>query len=639
MKYHGYHNNDVNFVNSHSKGVSVEKFDGGYLFKFSDGTTSLSRLGTTDISFSVEECRANGIQTCIIQLSVGKDNDASAEKLAKNCIIFGYDGKILAGDESKAFIMFQVYPICRSFAKFAKSDYAILCKMNLNTKEKFYDIYSGKGEYICSSKSFYPTMILSDLSDLSTDTYIPIARINENKIINLISKKVIIEGPDDNCGDVHCIYDENKQTQPYILFNVGYSPNRLREKKYSIICDMSGNVILDGLPPRNELIHLEDQYGTTDSLMGLSNTGKLRSIFVFGKNGNFTPSKLNDVLDLPFNGVLLEDGLNRDYLKHGLLSISLDKTFNFITSKETLLLDEWVRLNRSSVTTIGTLPSELNLILLEYPGSSKNLKLNIINPHLEEPGKLYEFEFDEPFFARVMEDPILHLEMTFLKYKGKENFFITHSRILHREKFNDLLCLDHWVDGIFIGKIDATSNDSALFVKDNGKLFFLNTPKILYDCKYKPQNKRAENTYLYDCESVEYSKFLTHCPKSYNGNPDDRFGHIFIYDKNKITILSVVHAIDMGYFDYYERTVDNVFDTNTYFPIIEKNGKYAYLKSGYVKDLPTYIRDEDVLVTYEGEGEFFDDAQSAYYANGKWHFPVTMNGENLILDSWGFPED
>ena len=227
----------------------------------------------------------------------------------------------------------------------------------------------------------------------------------------------------------------------------------------------------------------------------------------------------------------------------------------------------------------------------------------------------------------------------FLKYKGKENFFITHSRILHREKFNDLLCLDHWVDGIFIGKIDAASNDSALFVKDNGKLFFLNTPKILYDCKYKPQNKRAENTYLYDCESVEYSKFLTNCPKSYSGNQNYRFGHIFIYDKNKITILSVVHAIDMGYFDYYERTVDNVFDTNTYFPIIEKNGKYAYLKSGYDKDLPTYIRDEDVLVTYEGEGEFFDDAQSAYYANGKWHFPATMNGENLILDSWGFPED
>ena len=627
------HNNDINFVNSISKGVRVKEFDGGYLFKFSDGTTSLSRWGTTDISFSAEECRANGIQTCIIQLSIGKGNDASDEKLAKNCIIFGYDGKILVGGESKAIITFRVYPIYHSFAK---SDYIIVCRMNLNTKEGFYDIYSCKGEYVCSSKGFYPTITPLDLN---ANTYIPIAKVNRNKITNLISKKVIIEGSYDNHDDVYCIYDENKQTRPYILFNAGYSPYELREKRHSMICDMSGNVILDGLPPKNELIHLEDQYGTKDYLMGSSNTGKLQSIFVFDKNGKFTPSKLNDVLDLPFNGVLIEDNLNRDYLKHGLLAISLDKAFNFITSKETLLLDEWVHINKSSITIMGTLPSELDLIVLKYPDSSKNLKLNIINPHLGEYGKLYEFEFDEPFFARVMQDPILHLEMTFLKYKGKENFFITHSRSLHREKFKDLLCLDHWVDGIFIGKIDAASNDSALFVKDNGKLFFLNTPKVLFDYKYRSWNKRAESAYLYACESVEYSKFLTNCPKSYNGNPDDRFGHIFIYDKNKITILSVVHSLNMDYFNYCERTVDNVFDTNTYFPIIEKNGKYAYLQSGYDKTLPMDLGDENELVTYLGEGEFFDDAQSAYYANGKWHFPVAIDGENLILDMYGCPED
>ena len=85
--------------------------------------------------------------------------------------------------------------------------------------------------------------------------------------------------------------------------------------------------------------------------------------------------------------------------------------------------------------------------------------------------------------------------------------------------------------------------------------------------------------------------------------------------------------------------MDSVFDTNTYVPIIEKNGKCGYLQSGYDKTLPMDLGDENELVTYLGEGEFFDDAQSAYYANGKWHFPGTMNGENLILDSWGSAED
>ena len=147
----------------------------------------------------------------------------------------------------------------------------------------------------------------------------------------------------------------------------------------------------------------------------------------------------------------------------------------------------------------------LSNILIEYEnGDSKNYrKIDIINAHTEEKGKLYEFDFDEPLIARSTLDPLFKIRITFLKYKGKENFFLysnSHYQNKSISEFNDLLCLDHLVDGIFIGKIDATSNDSALFVKDNGKLFFLNTPKILYDCKYKPQNKRAENTYLYDCE-------------------------------------------------------------------------------------------------------------------------------------------
>ena len=57
------YNNDINFVNSLSEGVSVEEFNGGYLFKFSDNTTSMSRWGTTDISFSAVECRAKEKQT------------------------------------------------------------------------------------------------------------------------------------------------------------------------------------------------------------------------------------------------------------------------------------------------------------------------------------------------------------------------------------------------------------------------------------------------------------------------------------------------------------------------------------------------------------------------------------------------
>ena len=416
---------------------------------------------------------------------------------------------------------------------------------------------------------------------------------------------------------------------------------------------MSGKVIMRGLPKHTEWIHLEDYDGENDYLICSDSNNILSAILVMDKNGDFVLSKLNEILGLSEKRLLTINKLFcSNYLEHGLLLISEYATkkslSNFITSNETLLFDNWVyvRWGKHESTQIFPLIDEIPLgnVLIEYVNkdSKEYRKFNIINAHIEEKGKLYEFDFDEPLIARTTFDPLFKMKITFLKYKEKENFFLySANNYLSKtiSEFNDLLCLDHWVDGIFIGRIDAISSDSALFVKDNGKLFFLNLPKILYDCKYKYLDKGAETTYLYDCESVEYSKFLTHCPKSYKGDSNQRFGHIFIYDKNKITILSVVHAIDMGYFDYYERTVDNVFDTNTYFPIIEKNGKYAYLKSGYDKALPTYIRDEDVLVTYEGEGEFFDDAQSAYCANGDWHFPVTMDGENLILDLWGFPED
>lgn len=616
------HNNDIDFVNSISKGVRVKEFDGGYLFKFSDGTTSLSRWGTTDISFYAVECRANGRQTCIIQLSMGM----------KTCVVFGYDGKILGDGEFKRCWLKDCYPMLPSTAK---SDYVVIAVV----KHSFSDplewlICSGTGELSYSTESeveIIPT-------DRTGEAFIPVASITDNgkiTLINLISKKIIAEAKFEYLRKADCIYDEAKQKSPYILLSSDLS--HTAKKNDSRIYDMSGNVIVDGLPKAVRWIHLEDQYGANDYLIcstpdHILPIETLSTILVMDEDGNFNLSKLNETLGLSKGRSLEID--ERD-LSHGLLKIQgEDRLSNFITSKETLLLDEWTRLEYTSDghtnSTLGLLPS--NLIILHYPDGSRH---NIINIHSEEDGKLYEFEFDEPFFARVMREPIFNVEMTFLKYKGKENFFLYHCITIDRKNFKDLLCLDHWVDGIFIGEIDAMSGEEALFVKDKGKLFFLNTPKIL--CENTTYRSFYEGADLYECESVEYSKFLTKIPETYKMNPRDRFGYIFIYGKNKITILSVSCSGNTYCFDYNVHTADDIFDTNTPFPIIERNGKYAYLKPGYDIASVMHLNDRSILVTSSDSGRFFDDAQSAYCVKGDWYFPVTKDGENLIVNVWGYP--
>ena len=647
------YNNDANFVNSLSEGVSVEKLDGGYLFKFSDGTTSLSRWGTTDISFSAVECRAKEKQTCIIQLFIGKDIvagksiESQTADLAKRYVIFGYDGKILGNGEFERCTVKTLYP---THSSTAKSDYIVVTIQKyarLNAKS-FNAIYSCAGAFSCSTKSAKQGVKLIRTSKKG-GTFIPIAEIiddNKTTLINVTSKKILAE----DSGDATCIYDETKQKSPCILF----SPKESTKKVYARIYDMSGKVIMGGLPQRSEWIHLEDHEGSNDYLMCSDLNNILSAILVMDKNGDFVLSKLNDILGLSEERLLtINKSFWTDYLEHGLLLVSefaTEKSLsNFITSNETLLFDEWVNVSWNMhdasryVPLIDKIP--LSNILIEYEnGDSKNYrKIDIINAHTEEKGKLYEFDFDKPLIARSTLDPLFKIRITFLKYKGKENFFLysnSHYQNKSISEFNDLLCLDHWVDGIFIGKIDATSNDSALFVKDNGKLFFLNLPKILYDYGHSSWNKGAENTYLYDCECIEYSKFLTNCPKSYSGNQNYRFGYIFIYDKNKITILSLRYlksmSYDMNAYEYNEFTVNDAFDTNMTFPIIEENGKYAYLKPDYDIVPVAYLNNKSILITNSGTGEFFDDAQSAYCVNGKWYFPVMKDGDNLTLNVGGY---
>ena len=644
------YNNDVNFVNSLSEGVSVENLDGGYLFKFSDGTTSLSRWGTTNISFSAVECRAKEKQTCIIQLFIGKDIVAgksieSQTTLAKRYVIFGYDGKILGDGEFERCTVKTLYPIHPSTAK---SDYIVVTMQkyaHLNAKG-FNAVYSCAGAFSCSTKStkqdvnFIPTNKKDGL-------FIPIAKItNDDKptLINVNSKKILTE----ESGIATCIYDETKQKSPYILFT-SYASIKKDDCR---IYNMSGKVIMRGLPKHTEWIHLEDYDGENDYLICSDSNNILSAILVMDKNGDFVLSKLNEILGLSEKRLLTINKLFcSNYLEHGLLLISEYATkkslSNFITSNETLLFDNWVyvRWGKHESTQIFPLIDEIPLgnVLIEYVNkdSKEYRKFNIINAHIEEKGKLYEFDFDEPLIARTTFDPLFKMKITFLKYKEKENFFLySANNYLSKtiSEFNDLLCLDHWVDGIFIGRIDAISSDSALFVKDNGKLFFLNLPKILYDCKYKYLDKGAETTYLYDCESVEYSKFLTRCPKSYKGDSNQRFGHIFIYDKNKITILSLRYSAvgdDVYIYNYNARTVDDVFDTNMTFPIIEENGKYAYLKPDYDIAPVASLDDKSILITNSDFGELFDDAQSAFCMSGKWYFPVTLDGENLILNVRG----
>lgn len=648
------YNNDVNFVNSLSEGVSVENLDGGYLFKFSDGTTSLSRWGTTDISFSAVECRAKEKQTCIIQLFIGKGivADKSIESqtiLAKRYVIFGYDGKILGDGKFERCTVKTLYPTHPSTAK---SDYIVVTIQKyarLNAKS-FNAIYSCAGAFSCSTKSAKQDVKLIP-TNKKDGTFIPIAEIiddGKTTLINVTSKKILTET--EECGNATCIYDETKQKFPYILF----SPNDLTKKVYARIYDMSGKVIMGGLPQHSEWIHLEDYDGTNDYLICSDSNNILSAILVMDKNGDFVLSKLNEILGLSEKRLLTINKLFcSNYLEHGLLLISEYATkkslSNFITSNETLLFDNWVyvRWGKHESTQIFPLIDEIPLgnVLIEYVNkdSKEYRKFNIINAHIEEEGKLYEFDFDEPLIAKTAFDPLFETKIIFLKYKGKENFFLySANNYLSKtiSEFNDLLCLDHWVDGIFIGRIDAISSDSALFVKDNGKLFFLNLPKFLYNCKYKYLNK-GENTYLYECESVEYSKFLTHCPKSYKGDSSQRFGHIFIYDKNKITILSLRYSAlsvgdDVYIYDYNERTVDDVFDTNMTFPIIEENGKYAYLKPDYDIAPVASLNDKSILIKNSDTGEFFDDAQSAFCMSGKWYFPVTLSGENLILNVGGY---
>lgn len=647
------YNNDANFVNSLSEGVSVEKLDGGYLFKFSDGTTSLSRWGTIDISFSAVECRAKEKQTCIIQLFIGKDIvagksiESQTADLAKRYVIFGYDGKILGNGEFERCTVKTLYP---THSSTAKSDYIVVTIQKyarLNAKS-FNAIYSCAGAFSCSTKSAKQGVKLIRTSKKG-GTFIPIAEIiddNKTTLINVTSKKILAE----DSGDATCIYDETKQKSPCILF----SPKESTKKVYARIYDMSGKVIMGGLPQRSEWIHLEDHEGSNDYLMCSDLNNILSAILVMDKNGDFVLSKLNDILGLSEERLLtINKSFWTDYLEHGLLLVSefaTEKSLsNFITSNETLLFDEWVNVSWNMhdasryVPLIDKIP--LSNILIEYENEdSKNYrKIDIINAHTEEKGKLYEFDFDKPLIARSTLDPLFKIRITFLKYKGKENFFLysnSHYQNKSISEFNDLLCLDHWVDGIFIGKIDATSNDSALFVKDNGKLFFLNLPKILYDYGHSSWNKGAENTYLYDCECIEYSKFLTNCPKSYSGNQNYRFGYIFIYDKNKITILSLRYlksmSYDMNAYEYNEFTVNDAFDTNMTFPIIEENGKYAYLKPDYDIVPVAYLNNKSILITNSGTGEFFDDAQSAYCVNGKWYFPVMKDGDNLTLNVGGY---
>ena len=649
------YNNDANFVNSLSEGVSVENLDGGYLFKFSDGTTSLSRWGTTNISFSAVECRAKEKQTCIIQLFIGKDIvagksiESQTTDLAKRYVIFGYDGKILGNGEFERCTAKIFYPTHPSTAK---SDYIVVTIQKyarLNAKS-FNAIYSCAGAFSCSTKSIKQDIKLIP-ANKKDRTFIPIAEIiddGKTTLINVTSKKILTET--EECGNATCIYDEAKQKSPYILF----SPNDSTKKVYARIYDISGKVIMGGLPQHSEWVHLEDHEGSNDYLMCSDLNNILSAILVMDKNGDFVLSKLNDILGLSEERLLtINKSFCADYLEHGLLLVSEFATkkslSNFITSNETLLFDEWVNVSWNMhdasryVPLIDKIP--LSNILIEYEnGDSKNYrKIDIINAHTEEKGKLYEFDFDEPLIARSTLDPLFKIRITFLKYKGKENFFLysnSHYQNKSISEFNDLLCLDHWVDGIFIGKIDATSNDSALFVKDNGKLFFLNLPKILYDYSHSYWNKGAENTYLYDCECIEYSKFLTNCPKSYSGNQNYRFGYIFIYDKNKITILSLRYLKSMSYdtneYEYNEFTANDAFDTNMVFPIIEENGKYAYLKPDYDIVPVAYLNNKSMLITNSGTGEFFDDAQSAYCVNGKWYFPVMKDGDNLTLNVGGY---
>ena len=649
------YNNDINFVNSLSEGVSVEDFDGGYLFKFSDGTTSLSRWGTSDISFSAVECRAKEKQTCIIQLFVGKNSsgDKSSESqtsdLAKRYVIFGHDGKILGDGEFERCTVKTLYPIHPSTAK---SDYIVVTMQKyarVNAKS-FNAIYSCAGAFSCSTKSLKQVVNLIP-TNKKDGLFIPIAEIiddGKTTLINVTSKKILTET--EECGDATCIYDEEKQKSPYVLF----SPNDLTKKVYARIYDMSGKVIMGGLPQHSEWIHLEDHDGTNDYLMCLNFNNVLSAILVMDKNGNFILSKLNEILDLSEKRLLtINESFRSNYLEHGLLLVSefasQKSLSNFITSKETLLFDEWVNVSWNMHDGTQYLPLidkiPLRNVLIEYATEDpkKYRKINIINTHIEEKGKLYEFDFDEPVIAKATLDPLFKIRITFLKYKEKENFLLYSESNYHHKaisEFNDLLCLDHWVDGIFTGKIDATSNDIALFVKDNGKLFFLNLPKILYDCEHPSWGKGAENTYLYGCEYIEYSKFLTKCPRSYKGGSNQRFGHIFIYDKSKITILSLRYLTSVGYagnfYEYNERTVDDAFDTNMPFPIIEENGKYAYLKPGYDIAPVTFLNNKSILIKNSDTGEFFDDAQSAYCVNGKWYFPVIKDGENLTLNVGGY---
>ena len=95
-------------------------------------------------------------------------------------------------------------------------------------------------------------------------------------------------------------------------------------------------------------------------------------------------------------------------------------------------------------------------------------------------------------------------------------------------------------------------------------------------------------------------------------------------------------SYDTNEYEYNEFTVNDAFDTNMTFPIIEENGKYAYLKPDYDIVPVAYLNNKSILITNSGAGEFFDDAQSAYCVNGKWYFPVMKDGDNLTLNVGGY---
>lgn len=636
--------NDINFVNSHSYGLSVEYLDGGYVFRFPDGTTSLSKWGTVNIKFAAIQCRAKMKDSCIIQIYVYKKDPATGSEYQDGrYVVLGYDGTIIGDGKYSAC---DVRKLCHIPEELSKSDYFIVIMKKESSRansQKIPIVYSCAGAKAYAAKSASPTIDLIPINkDKLDEGYLPVAQIQYAKggvLINLVNKKTISEN-DDNIFT--CVYNKKKQKSPYLLeknrVNYGGAPT-------TKLIDLNGNTIIDNFPSETRWIHIDDNFGENDYLICADTNNIIHTILVLDENGNFQISKLHKILDLDNTIVQCRINGEKELLECGLFEVRFKSArsgnrtcCNYLTSDENVLFQQGEISLLDSDHGEHFIPfGEYNreYILFEYNSftNSKVKHINFIKTNFSSGGK-YEILFDEPALFTTVTEPLMKMKLVAIRCKNKENFLIT-SNIRYGgdeiKSFGDMFLLEHWVDGIYTGDAGKGINgEEAIYIKDNGKLFFFDFPKALYDL----QKSKKDGNYLYECEYLEYSKYLTERPNGYLGSRM-YFGYIFLFKESGVDVIALEYSpvgAQREILVHKIYHVDDIYDTNMDFPIVKMDGKYSYLKPGY-SITPNM---SDLFITMSPTREWFDDVESAYKVGNSYYFPVTVGGSNHILNVNGY---